>query len=246
MKNLKKGIWFPISLVVLVAVIALWAPFTYGGIFLYNRHLLDAGVVESAKIIRKGVLVRDKLVWTRQSQNSGDHQLQVEFFNSGGERNICQFSVSKLLYDYHPPGTKIPVIFLPEDPQKCKMSAGIPGTQLILKFALGISAFMMLFASGSLFFVFKSYKKSGPGDSSSLATEIGLKEGMCCPKCDSEMIEGYLPMGSGIIWRNINQPVGIPTVFGGLPGTVFLGKRPKLHAYHCASCKIVTFKYGKK
>ena len=104
---------------------------------------------------------------------------------------------------------------------------------------------MMLIGFGSVFFVLRSYKKPGPGDSSLFATDMEFEEGIRCPKCNLEMTEGYLPTGSGIVWRNIDQPVGIPTVFSGLPGTAIFGKHSKLHAYHCVSCKIVTFKYGK-
>jgi hypothetical protein len=246
MKNLKKGIWFPISLGILVIVIALWVPFTYGEIFLFNHRLLNDGVIEEAQIVSKGVLMNGELVWKELSQTSEDHQFQVKIISSGGEVNNCQFGVSESLYDIYPLGSAIPVAYLSEDPQKCKRYESITGIQRTLSFGIGISAFMMLIAFGSLFFVSRSYKKTGPGDSSSFATDMELEEGVRCPKCNVEMTEGYLPMGGGIVWRNIDQPVGIPTIFSGLPGTAFFGKRPKLHAYHCGSCKIVTFKYGKK
>ena len=246
MKNLKKGIWFPISLGVLVIVIALWVPLTYGEIFLFNHRLINTGIVEKAQITRKGILVNDELGWKELSQTSKDHQFQVNIISSEGEIINCQFGVSESLYDNHPLGTRILVTYLSKEPQKCKRYESIHGTQKILSFGLGSSAFMMLIGFGSMFFVLRSYKKPGPGDSSLFATDIELEEEIRCPKCNLEMIEGYLPVGGGIVWRNIDQPVGIPNVFSGLPGTAFFGKRSKLHAYHCERCKIVTFKYGKK
>ena len=245
MNNLKKGIWFPIILGILVVVIAFWVPLTYGGIFLFNNRLLNSGVVENAQIIRKGILINDELVWKELSQEDENNQFQVKISSAEGNKNICQFSVSEILYDNHPIGSKIPVLYLPEDPQKCKRHDSIPEVQRTLTVGLSVSAFMVLFAFSSFFFVYRSYNQQGPGDVRLFATNIELEEGIRCPKCNLEMTEGYLPMGGGIVWRNIDQPVGIPTIFSGLPGTVFFGKRPKLHAYHCERCKMITFKYGK-
>jgi hypothetical protein len=103
---------------------------------------------------------------------------------------------------------------------------------------------MLLLALGSLFFIRHSHKKTGPGNSSQLTTAIKSGETPNCPECGIKMAEGYLPMGFGIHWRNINQPVAIPTIFSGLSGTVFWLKRPRLHGYHCEKCRIIIFKYG--
>jgi len=244
MSNLKKGIWFPLSLVILIILIALWVPFKYGADFLYNRSLLRSGVVENAQIIRKGILVNGKLIWTQQTKPSDEHVFIVKLSSLGGNENLCQFGVSQRLYNNSPLGVNIPVTFLPESPQRCKLSYSLSGSQSILSKGLALSVGMLLLALGSILFINHSHKKPGPGSSSQLTTAIKSEEPPNCPECGIRMTEGYLPMGFGIHWRNINQPVAIPTIFSGLRGTVFWLKRPRLHGYHCEKCRIIIFKYG--
>lgn len=245
MSNLKKGIWFPLSLVVLIILIALWVPFKYGSDFLLNRSLLSEGVVENMQIFKKGILVNGKLVWPQQqTKPSDEHIFIVKLSSQGGRENLCQFGVTQRLYNNSPLGTRIPVTFLPESPHRCKLSYSLRGSQAILSKGLALSTGMMLFAFGALFFVYRSHKQPGPGSSSQLTTAIKSEDHPNCPECGIKMTEGYLPMGFGIHWRNINQPVAIPTIFSGLSGTVSWLKRPRLHAYHCDKCRIIIFKYG--
>lgn len=244
MSNLKKGIWFPLSLVVLVIIIALWFPFKYGLDFLHNRALLKSGVAENAQIFRKGILINDKLIWTQQTNPSDEHVFIVKLSNQGGREDLCQFGVTQRLYNNSPPGVRVPVTFLPENPQRCKLSYSLPGSQAILSRGLLLSGGMLLIALGAIFFIHHSHKKPGPGSSTKLTTEINTENPVICLQCNRIMSEGYLPMGFGIHWRNINQPVAIPTIFSGLTGTVFWLKRPRLHAYHCDKCRIIIFKYG--
>lgn len=244
MSNLKKGIWFPLSLVILITLIALWFPLKYGSDFLLNRALLSEGVAENAQIYKKGILVNGKLIWTQQTKPSDEHVFIVKLSSQGGRESLCQFGVTQRLYYNSPLGIRIPVTFLPESPQRCKLSYSLRGSQSILSKGFALSAGMLLLALGSLFFIRHSHKKSGPGNSSQLTTAIKSEETPNCPECGIKMTEGYLPMGFGIHWRNINQPVAIPTIFSGLSGTVFWLKRPRLHGYHCEKCRIIIFKYG--
>lgn len=246
MNNLKKGVWFPVSLVVLVVIIALWVPFRYGKAALYNRNLLKRGAVENAQISRKGILVDNSLLWVDQTEPSDIHQLHLKLPGLGSEYTICQLGVSKELYDVSPPGSRIPVTYLPESPQKCRLTASLPGTQSVMLFGISLSACMILFASVASFYIFRSYRKTGLGSAGALSTEIRPGSGMHCPECDADMEEGYLPMNRGIYWRNLDEPVGMPTLFSGLPGTISWLRRQRLHAYHCKICKIITFKYGVK
>lgn len=242
MSNLKKGIWFPLSLVALVILIALWFPFKYGSDFLHNRALLKSGVAENAQIVKKGIIVNGKLVWTLQTVPSDEHVFIVKLFNQGRE-DLCQFGITQRLYNNSPLGVNIPVTYLPESPQRCRLSYSIPGSQSILSRGLLLSAGMILFALGALFYIYHSHKQPGPGSSSQLTTAIKSEDAPNCPECGIKMSEGYLPMGLGIHWRNINQPVAMTNIFSGLSGTVSLLKRPKFHGYHCERCRIIIFKY---
>lgn len=66
-----------------------------------------------------------------------------------------------------------------------------------------------------------------------------------CPRCEKPMEEGYLPLLAGLHWRAQNQPTGVPHALGGLPGTVGWRGRPRLHAYRCEPCEIITLRYGR-
>jgi hypothetical protein len=59
------------------------------------------------------------------------------------------------------------------------------------------------------------------------------------------MEEGYLPLVSGIQWRKGSEPIGLPHALKGLAGTVGWRGRPRLHAFRCSRCEIVSFQYGK-
>jgi hypothetical protein len=72
------------------------------------------------------------------------------------------------------------------------------------------------------------------------------KEKLKCPECGSIMAEGYIPGVGGINWRERNDPIGLPTILSGLPGTTYWFKRPILHAFNCKECGVVTFRYVKK
>lgn len=67
-----------------------------------------------------------------------------------------------------------------------------------------------------------------------------------CPRCEKPMEEGYLPLQAGVPWRKPGEPVGLVNAFRGLPGTVVgLRHRPRVHAYRCEPCEVVTFRYGR-
>jgi hypothetical protein len=205
-------------------------------------------VLEYAKIIQKGVLVNEALVWVDpyKTEPSDNHHVRVELNDGKIDPSFCQFGVSKTFYDNNPAGGRIPVTFLPDEPEKCKLLSSISGTQNILLAGLSVSSLMFLIVFGALYYINRSYKKPGLENPNILTTEIEVETPMHCPQCNEKMIEGYMPMGFGIHWRKIDHPVGIPTIFSVLPGTIFWFKRPKLHAYHCEKCKIVTFQYRKK
>ncbi len=59
------------------------------------------------------------------------------------------------------------------------------------------------------------------------------------------MEEGYIPVVCGINWRRKDQKIGLPTIFTGLPGTVWWNpfKRPNLPGYHCPKYHIIIFLY---
>jgi hypothetical protein len=67
---------------------------------------------------------------------------------------------------------------------------------------------------------------------------------VACPACGGKMAEGYLVLLSGVHWREPDEPVGLPHALGGLPGTVGWRSRPRLHAFRCTSCEVLSAQYG--
>jgi hypothetical protein len=65
-----------------------------------------------------------------------------------------------------------------------------------------------------------------------------------CPACGKAMDEGYVPLLSGMSWRRIGEPIGLPHALTGMPGTVGRRGRPRLHAFRCVPCEIVTLQVG--
>lgn len=65
-----------------------------------------------------------------------------------------------------------------------------------------------------------------------------------CPACGKRMEEGWVPMLSGMSWRRLGQPIGLPHGLTGLSGTVGWRGRPRLHAFRCVPCEIVSLQYG--
>ena len=68
---------------------------------------------------------------------------------------------------------------------------------------------------------------------------------MACPGCGGSMEEGYVMPAGGLHWRGGDEPTGMPTLMGGLPGSVGWTGRPRLHAFRCQPCQIVTLRYGR-
>lgn len=65
-----------------------------------------------------------------------------------------------------------------------------------------------------------------------------------CPACGGKMAEGYLVLLAGLHWREPGEPVGLPHALSGLPGTVGWRGRPRLHAFRCTACEVVSAQYG--
>lgn len=66
-----------------------------------------------------------------------------------------------------------------------------------------------------------------------------------CPRCAKPMEEGTLVPMAGVHWRSRGQAIGLPSVVGGLPGTVGWRGRPQLHAFRCEPCEVAVFRYGR-
>ncbi len=248
MKN-KSELIVPVLVVLLLSGVALWAVGAYSDDYLDHQRLYDEGEEAVAVVVMKGVEREGgELSRTSVTNPSDIHRVIVAVDvprPEGEEPPKCSFTVSKLTYDVLVRRDKLVVTYLPSDPSVCTLPDSLSATRTILMSMMGVAGTLLLLAAGFTVHVYRSFRKPAPGKPVALTTELGLPPGKVdCPRCGAEMTEGYIPTSAGIPWRDRDDPVGMPTISSGLPGTMSLIKRPKLHAYRCPACGIVTFKYG--
>ena len=158
----------------------------------------------------------------------------------------CEIGVSRDTYYSISRRDKFQIVYDQVSPSKCSLSDGIEISRTLLFVTVVFAIFLLILGIVFIIYIYKSFRILQPGDSVELTTFINLGENEPkCPKCYKIMIEGYMPTVGGVSWRDRNEPIGIPTIFNGLPGTTFWIKRPLLHAFRCKDCKVIIFKYGK-
>lgn len=248
MKN-KSELIVPVLVILLLSGVAVGAVYAYSGDYLDHQRLYDEGKEAVAVVIMKAVEKEDGELSRSSVTNPYDiHRVFVDIDiprPEGEEPPECSFTVSKLTYDVLVRRDRIVVTYLPSDPSVCTLPDSLSATRTILLSMMGVAGTLLLLAAGFTVHVYRSFKKPAPGNPVALTTDLGLPPGkLHCPRCGAEMTEGYIPASAGIPWRDRDDPVGMPTITSGLPGTSSLLKRPKLHAYRCPACSIVTFKYG--
>lgn len=248
MKN-KSELIVPALVILLLAGVALWAVFSYAGDYLDYERLYDEGREGVAVVVTKGVERGDgQLSRTSVTDPSDVHRVivAVDTPRPDGEKPpYCSFTVSKLTYDVLVRRDKLVVSYLPSDPSVCTLPDSLSASRTVLMSMMAVAGSLLLLAAGFTVHVYRSFRNPGSGNKVKLTTGLDLPPGEPrCPHCGAEMTEGYLPTSAGIPWRDRDDPIGMPTIASGLPGTASFLKRPRLHAYRCPDCRIVTFKYG--
>ena len=161
---------------------------------------------------------------------------------TGSQRGrACTASTSAAHLESAQPGDVLAVVLPDGKPGDCVLAATLENSAALLWFLSGTSAAVLLLIVLVALFVQRSYTATQTLTS---ALDVDPKD-MTCPQCSREMVEGYLPLLAGLHWREIDDPIGVPHALAGLPGTVGWRGRPRLHAYRCEPCEIITFRYGK-
>ena len=244
--NRSKEMRFYAVLIILLLIAGLWFPVKYAGNLRLNLALSKRGHGGYAEIIKKGVLMDGRLKSLDHTKPSDHHafNVRIEGIDRGAE--ICQVNVSKRLYEEKAIGDRVLVTYLPEDPSVCQLPLSIASNTSFILFGFLVSFFFLLLVLILIFFLLGSYRKNEHTKPITLSNRMDIEaHQIVCPNCHQEMREGYIPVMGAIPWRSMDEPVGLPTIFSGLPGTIFWFRRPKLHAFHCKKCRIVIFKYGK-
>lgn len=153
----------------------------------------------------------------------------------------CTAGTSAALYEATEPGDRLEVVYVAWKPGECELVSTIEASGRFLWLFGGVLALVLAFLLGLGAFLTRSLlRPAGPAR----RMEVDPRE-VRCPACGKVMDEGYLPVLAGMHWRRIGEPIGVPHVLSGLPGTVGRRGRPCLHAFRCAPCEILTLQYGK-
>jgi hypothetical protein len=152
----------------------------------------------------------------------------------------CTAGTSAAIFSAAQLGDRAEVVWVDWKPGECELSSTIENSAVLLWFISGsVGLFVSLLLAFGIFLT-GSFTRAGVP-----ARRIAADPGdVCCPACGKQMDEGYLPLVAGIHWRTLREPIGLPHALAGLPGTVGWRGRPRLHAFRCVPCEIVTFQYG--
>lgn len=240
-----KEIILPIIVLLILFITPVWMIYSYAGEYSYFNKLSKEGVLIKAVLKHKEIRIdENKILRLFISDSTENYRFKVGF--STDKYISCEFGVSKDTYYSIGIRDELGVIYPRENPQNCTMPDGVEISKYLLLATLLFAIFILLLAFGFLHYVYRSYKKPDAQNPVKPTTDMGVNTyEIACPRCRSIMTEGYMPTVGGVAWRDNDEPVGIPTMLTGLPGTTFWLKRPLLHAFHCKSCEIITFRYGK-
>lgn len=238
----RKDIVFPILVLSLLFGITVAFPFYFSKDFVKYKNLKNKGVRSIAATAGKKEIEDKKFTSLLTGYKNHKYKL-VAGYNIDGVFYKCDLSVSKTTFDSFDKRDELLITYNPSKPTQCSLPFNIELNYYILLSIMGVGFLFFLITLGFAYYVYKSFKKPSAEKLVATTTGLGLEK-VDCPKCGADMTEGYLPTIGGICWRDKDDPVGIPTILSGLPGTTFWVKRPKLHAFHCKNCRIITFKYG--
>jgi hypothetical protein len=173
----------------------------------------------------------------------GKHEsvgLVLEFGSERTPTDSCTAQTSKAVFDAAQVGDTFEIVRKPGRPDQCYLTSSLALSGLILAGLSGLTLTALALSLGVAWFAQRSFagaikltSEFAPGD---------LPNVSCCG-CSAAMEPGYIVPFGGIHWREQDQPIGLPTAFGGLPGTVGWRGRPRLQAFRCEACGIVTFKH---
>jgi len=137
------------------------------------------------------------------------------------------------------PGDRLDVVLPEARPDECVLVATLENSAWLLWGVGALVALLVAMLVGAGLFLQRTFTRRLPP-----TTRFDLPGDPVCPRCDAPMSEGYVPLLAGIHWREPGEPVGLPHALSGLPGTVGWRGRPRLHAWRCPKCEILTVQYG--
>ena len=239
----KKELVLPLVLLVILGAVSIYVPLKYMADFLYYRDIRANGINTTAEIVEKGIKRNGVFLQSDNRSVNDRHILKLTYSSQTNGEESCEAVVSKKIYENYLVGDKFKVLYNKKDSNKCFLPENARSLYLLSLIAICFGALFLIIFLASALYVYKSFKKREIPVK--LSTRISNTDRILCPECSGEMTEGYIPGVGGINWRERKDPVGLPTMLTGLPGTIFWVKRPILHAFNCKKCSVVIFRYGK-
>ena len=242
-----KEIILPLLVAILLTIVPIWMIYNYYGEYFHYQNLSENGVLKTARLKNKEIKINErKILRLFITDNTENYRFYVGFNTVAKKYVRCEFGVSKDTYYAIGIRDELAIIYSPSNPRDCSIPDGIEISRYLLLMTLIVAFLILLAGIGFYYYIYNSYKKPHPQNLVKPTTDMDLGENAPkCPKCGVNMTEGYMPTVGGVAWRDREEPIGIPTMLTGLPGTTFWVKRPLLHAFNCKECEIITFKYGK-
>ena len=242
-----KEIILPLLVAILLTIVPIWMICNYYGEYFHYQNLSENGVLKTARLKNKEIKINErKILRLFITDNTENYRFYVGFNTVAKKYVICEFGVSKDTYYSIGIRDELAIIYSPSNPSDCSIPDGIEISRYLLLMTLVVAFLILLAGIGFYYYIYNSYKKPHPQNLVKPTTDMDLGGNTPkCPKCGVNMTEGYMPTVGGVAWRDREEPIGIPTMLTGLPGTTFWVKRPLLHAFNCKECEIITFKYGK-
>lgn len=153
----------------------------------------------------------------------------------------CTAGTAPDAYERTAVGDVLRVVYRPERPGHCETAATVERSGALLAGMTGAIGLAALGVLGGAAWLHRSHSRAVAP-----RRRMPVAEGAApCPVCGRRMAEGYLVPMAGVHWREEGAPVGLPHALSGLPGTVGWWRRPRLHAFRCAECAVVSFQYGR-
>jgi hypothetical protein len=169
-----------------------------------------------------------------------DLGLTLAIRSDSTEALSCVAEASPAIIERAEPGDVFEVVLKPGKPGECYLESSLRLASVIMWAFAGMLVVSVALILALGFFLHRSY-----ADVPALTTRFAAGPSqLSCASCGQPMRAGYVvPMG-GIHWRDGGEAIGLPLVIGGLPGTVGWKGRPRLQAFRCQTCDVVTFKHG--
>lgn len=202
-----------------------------------------------------GLLAKPMLVaWRCHALHAGGEEARAEvigkepgigvavLLSSGAQAGeSCLLKASEVNMEAIELGEELAVVPTPGRPGDCALLATIEASEALLT---SLSAAIVALLLGLVLAALLIQRSVTQPPALTTRMDVG-GDAVRCPRCEKPMTEGYLPLLAGLHWREPGEPTGLPHALAGLPGTVGWRGRPRLHAFRCESCEVLTLRYGK-